>query len=418
MMLKPAQLVLRRKGDPEQLFKDWDNYINVFKEFLEATGVVGTHADPEIPDDPCAACVKVKNMLRLIGGDEVRTLFDHVGMVEGRDNWQQSLDEVSQGIKQQTNESAARFKLMQKMPQSDSCFAEWYPLVKEQAERCTWQGYIAGKAARDAILLQTRDRKLQEKILAEDLSYADTIRYGLALEQGRKKVEEINMSRDKHEDSRVAWLEEQVRKLQTDEASTSVFCQTCTRSTHAGGECPGKKVECFSCGLLGHFRGAAVCKGKKATGERNEEANYVSEVSDIDSDTETDSIGRVEKIGRATCSRGQSLSQLRQEDSRVARLEEQVRRLQSTKPSSSVSCQTCTRLTHAPEGCPGRRGQCFTCGLIGHFRYSAACKGKKAAYRKKKKIKEKLRKSHLRRRMRPRWIILAGLWNQLELQGL
>ena len=124
MMLKPSQLVLRRKGDPEQLFKDWDDYIKVFKEFLEATGVVGNHADPEAPNDPCAACVKVKNMLRLVGGDEVRTLFDHVGMVEGTDNWQQSLDKVSQGIKQQTNESADRFKLMQKMPQSDSCFAE------------------------------------------------------------------------------------------------------------------------------------------------------------------------------------------------------------------------------------------------------------------------------------------------------
>jgi hypothetical protein len=311
MMLKPAQLVLRRKGDPEQLFKDWDDYTKVFKEFLEATGVVGNHADPETPDDPCAACVKVKNMLRLVGGDEVRTLFDHVGMVEGTDNWQQFLDKVSQGIKQQTNEAAARFKLMQKMPQSDSCFAEWYPLVKEQAERCTWQGYNAGKAARDAILLQTGDRKLQEKILAEDLSYADTIRYGLALEQGRKKVEEINMGRDKHEVSRVARLEEQVRRLQTDKASTSVSCQTCTRPTHASGECPGKKVECFACGLLGHFRGGAVCKGKKATGERKEEANYVSEVSDIDSDTETDSIGRVEEIGRAICSR------VRQEDSRV-----------------------------------------------------------------------------------------------------
>ena len=37
-------------------------------------------------------------------------------------------------------------------------------------------------AARDAILLQTQDKKLQQKILAEDLSYADTVKYGLALE--------------------------------------------------------------------------------------------------------------------------------------------------------------------------------------------------------------------------------------------
>ena len=71
MLLKPAQLVLRRKGDPEQLFKDWEDYIKVFKEFVEATGVVGAHDDPEVANTPCPACVKAKNMLRLVGGDEV-----------------------------------------------------------------------------------------------------------------------------------------------------------------------------------------------------------------------------------------------------------------------------------------------------------------------------------------------------------
>ena len=94
--------------------------------------------------------------------------------------------------------------------------AEWYPLVREQAERCSWQGYSFSHAARDAILLQTRDKKLQQKILAEDLTYEDTIKYGLALEQGKRKVEEINNStQDRQEDSRVARLEEQVRKLQS-----------------------------------------------------------------------------------------------------------------------------------------------------------------------------------------------------------
>ena len=51
-------------------------------------------------------------------------------------------------------------KLMQKMPQADSCFAAWYPRVKDQAKRCNRVGYDGSKAARDAILLQTHDRKL------------------------------------------------------------------------------------------------------------------------------------------------------------------------------------------------------------------------------------------------------------------
>ena len=91
MMLKPALLVIKKKGDPEQLAKDWEDYVKVFKEFLEATGVTGVHDDQEVPGTPCAACVKAKNMLRLVGGDEVRTLFDHVGMVKDTDNWQESL---------------------------------------------------------------------------------------------------------------------------------------------------------------------------------------------------------------------------------------------------------------------------------------------------------------------------------------
>ena len=81
MLLRPAPLVIKRKGDPEQLAKDWQEYVKVFQEFLQATDVAGNHANPETPNNPCTVCVKVKNMLRLVGGDEVRTLFDHVGCI-------------------------------------------------------------------------------------------------------------------------------------------------------------------------------------------------------------------------------------------------------------------------------------------------------------------------------------------------
>ena len=99
MLLKPAPLVVKRKGDPEQLSKDWDDYVKVFQEFLGATGVAGVHANPEVADNHCAACLKAKNMLRLVGGDQVRTLFDHVGMVVDTDSWEGTLEKVSRGIK-------------------------------------------------------------------------------------------------------------------------------------------------------------------------------------------------------------------------------------------------------------------------------------------------------------------------------
>ena len=36
MLLKTAPLVVKRKGDPEQLSKDWEDYVKVFQEFLGA----------------------------------------------------------------------------------------------------------------------------------------------------------------------------------------------------------------------------------------------------------------------------------------------------------------------------------------------------------------------------------------------
>ena len=90
----------------------------------------------------------------------------------------------SEGILKETNMLLPDSKI-QNMPQADSCFAKLYQRVKEQAERCTWVGYNGSKAARDEILLQTQDKKLQQIIIAEELSNVDTVKYGLALDQGR-----------------------------------------------------------------------------------------------------------------------------------------------------------------------------------------------------------------------------------------
>ena len=48
--------MVKKKVDTEQLSKDWDDYNKVFKEFLEATGVAGDHANPEVANTPCTAC--------------------------------------------------------------------------------------------------------------------------------------------------------------------------------------------------------------------------------------------------------------------------------------------------------------------------------------------------------------------------
>jgi len=52
-------------------------------------------------------------------------------------------------------------------------------------------------AARDAILCQTDAKNLMKKIISEDLNFDDTVKYGLAMEQGAKKVNEATQSEKK-----------------------------------------------------------------------------------------------------------------------------------------------------------------------------------------------------------------------------
>ena len=164
----------------------------------------------------CEACQKAKASLELFGGKEITRLFEHVGKVEEADSYQEAVDKVIEGIRKQTNQALARFRLLNQMPQQKSAFAEWYPKIRDQAGRCVWAGYKEDSAARDMILIQTSNSQLQKKIIAEDLNYKDTVKYGLAIAHSDKKVKELGKGQTEEGD-RVATLED-VRKLQSSDA--------------------------------------------------------------------------------------------------------------------------------------------------------------------------------------------------------
>ena len=123
----------------------------------------------------------------------------------------------------QTSQATARFKLYTKLPQGGLTFGEWYPSVKEQADRCIWTGYGAKQAARDALLFQTDNAKLQKKVIAEDLDYDNVVKYGLAFKQGDKKVGSMraHMSGVRQEKERVAQLEDILRQLESSKGGAS-----------------------------------------------------------------------------------------------------------------------------------------------------------------------------------------------------
>ena len=288
-MFKPEVFTVKDVGNPEQLLQDFTKYSSKFKEWIVATRAVEQHTDGHAD---CEGCKQAKAFLRMAGGDEMVTLFDHVGMVVEGDTMDEAINKIKNGIKMQTNQATARFKLFQQMSQTDEAFASWFPKVKEQAERCDWTNYDGKKAARDAILFQTNNKKLQRKVIAEDLSYDDTVKYGLALEQGEKKVEQLRGQKEqvRKEDERVAALEEQVRALKADQKSQrrssggaggfgnsgghggsrrdqkASSCQSCTRPWHKG-SCPGLKVDCFKCGKKRSFQWSSYVQEHKENRE-------------------------------------------------------------------------------------------------------------------------------------------------------
>ena len=133
-------------------------------------------------------------------------------------------------------------------------------------------------AARDAILFQTSNIKLQQKILAEDCSLVDTIKYSLVLEQTKTAAEALSASPSgRTEDGRLAKVEDQIcalsaGKSRSNSSSSNNYgkkCEKCNFS-HIAGKCLAKDKLCFDCGKLGHFVGAKVCQGKKKNTEKPE----------------------------------------------------------------------------------------------------------------------------------------------------
>ena len=51
----------------------------------------------------------------------------------------------------QTNQAMIRFMLFTTMAPEGQPFSTWWTKIKEQADKCTFTGYNAEKAARDAL---------------------------------------------------------------------------------------------------------------------------------------------------------------------------------------------------------------------------------------------------------------------------
>ena len=59
-LLRPLPLMIKRRGEVDQLLQDWEEYVYTFNLFLEVTEVITAHTVPEIAGTPCVACKETK----------------------------------------------------------------------------------------------------------------------------------------------------------------------------------------------------------------------------------------------------------------------------------------------------------------------------------------------------------------------
>merc|ERR1712059_195595 len=93
---------------------------------------------------------------------------------------------------------------------------------------------------------------------------------------------QITSTRGKTEDNQAAQLDElkeEVNRLKQSQGKKTEAirstCNTCTRPTHGKGACPGKKVECYGCGQMGHFEGSKMCRRKTEEKKKKKKSTCV-----------------------------------------------------------------------------------------------------------------------------------------------
>ena len=140
-------------------------------------------------------------LLQAVGGVDMIDLLEETGKVVleavaadggagiaavAADTFDQAVEKIRLGIVSKTNQAMSRLKLFQQMEQGSQKFESWTREIFKQSQRCDWTGYNAEEAARDAILYQTTDNKLRKKILADNMSYKDTVTWGRAHAESQK----------------------------------------------------------------------------------------------------------------------------------------------------------------------------------------------------------------------------------------
>ena len=251
-------------ADPEQTLESFELYLEAIQKAFRLNRRVNPATGNKVEFDD----QNKKDIIQLEGGHDMVDLFKHVGKVQEGDTYDEAMEKIRRALRGRGNRTAAVFKLFRGMAQGGRTFDQWHKRVYEAAKLVDWDGYNAETAAVDAIVMQTKSVKLQQKAIQDNPSYEELVKLGISQEQGKIKADALPDG-----ESEIARaLQSQVRRLTAKlnkvedqrQAQEGLMCIKCLLKRCEGGErCSAKTRKCNRCGELGHFGKSTLTLSKE-----------------------------------------------------------------------------------------------------------------------------------------------------------
>nr|XP_037283835.1 uncharacterized protein LOC119176582 [Rhipicephalus microplus] len=181
-------------------------------------------------------------------GEEGRKAYNTFKFKDDADknNVETLLEKFEEFYKPVTNLTFNEFRFGSRNQRPGECFNDWLTNLRLLAKNCEF-GDLEDRSLRSRIILGLRDKRLQEKLIAENPSYSRSVEMCRAQEIGKEQFKEINEG--------------------TEAASAAVIqavstqkhhCSRCGYSAHGNARCPATGKTCKNCGGRNHF--AQACR--------------------------------------------------------------------------------------------------------------------------------------------------------------
>ena len=192
-----------------------------------------------------------KAVLLFKGGEDMKTLFQHVGKVLGTDTYEQAVKKLSDGLSERINKVVQRNMLLSNFPQVSKSFKKWFQEVSNAAKLINYDNYDWQQVAVDAIILQTSNAALCEQALQENVTYDQLLKMSIVKEQSAKGAALLEQASGQQ--SVKVKVEEEVRRLQSEnkqlksKMSQQQHYPCGRKKCPQGSKCPANGQKCSKC---------------------------------------------------------------------------------------------------------------------------------------------------------------------------